>query len=93
MRRVRAVILELHTSGAQPVNFGEVGERGTFPIHFLTMELVTGKAIDKLLPTDGFPLGRFFALATPIADALASAHARGIVHRDLKPANVIDLPP
>ena len=58
-------------------------------MHFLTMEFVAGKAIDELLPAGGFPLDRFFALATPIADAVASAHARGIVHRDLKPANVM----
>ncbi len=58
-------------------------------VHFLTMELVTGKALDELLPSDGFPLDRFLALATPIADAVASAHTRGIVHRDLKPANVM----
>jgi len=58
-------------------------------IHFLTMELVEGKTLDALLPSGGFTLERFFDLATPIADALASAHARGIVHRDLKPANVM----
>jgi len=58
-------------------------------IHFLTMELVAGTALDALLPPTGFSLERFFALATPLADAVASAHARGIVHRDLKPANVM----
>jgi len=58
-------------------------------IHFLTMELVEGTTLDALLPSGGFTLERFFDLATPIADALASAHARGIVHRDLKPANVM----
>ena len=53
------------------------------------MELVEGKTLDALLPSGGFSLERFFDLATPIADALANAHARGIVHRDLKPANVM----
>jgi TolB-like protein/Tfp pilus assembly protein PilF len=58
-------------------------------VHFLTMELVDGKALDALLPPGGFPLERLLALSIPIADAVASAHARGIVHRDLKPANVM----
>jgi serine/threonine protein kinase len=58
-------------------------------IHFLTMELVAGKALDELIPAGGLSLDRFLELATPIADAVASAHARGIVHRDLKPANVM----
>jgi serine/threonine protein kinase/tetratricopeptide (TPR) repeat protein len=58
-------------------------------VHFLTMELVEGKTLDALLPSDGFSLDRFYDLAIPIADALASAHGRGIVHRDLKPANIM----
>jgi serine/threonine protein kinase/tetratricopeptide (TPR) repeat protein len=58
-------------------------------VHFLTMELVAGKAIDELLPAGGFALDRFFALAIPIADAVASAHSCGVIHRDLKPANVM----
>jgi serine/threonine protein kinase len=58
-------------------------------VHFLTMELVDGESLDALLPSGGFALERFFELATPIADALATAHSSGIVHRDLKPANVM----
>ncbi len=58
-------------------------------LHFLTMELVAGRALGEITPTGGFPLERFLALATPIADALASAHTRGVVHRDLKPANIM----
>ncbi len=58
-------------------------------IHFLTMECVTGRAIDELLPEGGLALDRFLALAIPIADAVASAHEQGIIHRDLKPANVM----
>ena len=57
--------------------------------HFLTMELVEGKALKDLLPAGGFSLDRLLALATPLADAVASAHSRGIIHRDLKPANVM----
>src|SRR5210317_1368231 len=58
-------------------------------VHFLTMELVEGKTLDDLVPSNGLTLERFFELATPIADAVASAHGRGIVHRDLKPTNVM----
>lgn len=58
-------------------------------IQFLTMELVAGKSLDMLLPRTGFSLEHFFALAIPLADAVASAHVRGVVHRDLKPGNVM----
>lgn len=58
-------------------------------IHFLTMELVEGRLLSSLLPKDGFPLGRIFEIAIPLADAVSSAHARGITHRDLKPDNVM----
>ena len=53
------------------------------------MELVEGRPLSSLIPPEGLPLDRVLALAIPIADALAAAHAKGIVHRDLKPANVL----
>ncbi|HUE85852.1 MAG TPA: protein kinase [Vicinamibacterales bacterium] len=57
--------------------------------HFITMELVQGKTLAELLPAQGVPLGRFFEIAIPLADAVAAAHQQGITHRDLKPANVM----
>ena len=57
-------------------------------LHLLTMELVEGQSLDRLLPSSGFGLDRLFPLAIQIADALAAAHEKGIIHRDLKPANV-----
>jgi serine/threonine protein kinase len=56
---------------------------------FLTMELVEGESLDRLLPPGGLPLSKVFDIAIPLADALAAAHERGIVHRDLKLANVM----
>jgi TolB-like protein len=57
--------------------------------HFLTMELVGGKSLDKIIQKNGLPLDEVFDIAIPLADALSSAHETGIIHRDLKPANVM----
>jgi serine/threonine protein kinase len=56
---------------------------------FLTMELVEGKTLARVIPRDGLPLSRFFPIAIPPAEAVSAAHEKGIVHRDLKPGNVM----
>jgi eukaryotic-like serine/threonine-protein kinase len=58
-------------------------------VHFLTMELVQGQPLDRIIAAGALPVSRLIDLATAIADALVAAHAKGIVHRDLKPANVM----
>ena len=58
-------------------------------LHFLTMELVEGEPLDRLIPERGLPLDRLLAIATALTEALGAAHDKGIVHRDLKPANVM----
>ena len=58
-------------------------------IHFLTMQLVEGQALDGVIPECGLPIERIVETATALAEALAAAHEKGIVHRDLKPANVM----
>ncbi|MGA7752107.1 MAG: protein kinase [Candidatus Sulfotelmatobacter sp.] len=58
-------------------------------IHFLTMQLVEGLPLDRLITQDGLAFDRIVEIAGALADALAAAHEKGIVHRDLKPANVM----
>ena len=58
-------------------------------VHFLTMELVEGQSLTELISPGGMPVARLVSIATALAEALATAHAKGIVHRDLKPANVM----
>ncbi len=56
---------------------------------FLTMELVKGESLAKLIPKRGMPLEKIFGTGIPLAAALAAAHDKGVIHRDLKPANVM----
>lgn len=58
-------------------------------IHFLTMELVEGKSLDRLIPSGGLPADKIIEMAQSLSGALAAAHDKGIIHRDLKPANVM----
>ena len=58
-------------------------------IHFITMELIEGQPLDRLISAQGLPSDRILEIAGAVAEALAAAHEKGIVHRDLKPGNVM----
>jgi Tol biopolymer transport system component len=55
---------------------------------FLTMELVPGQTLHRLLAEGALPLERALGIGAQIAAAMQAAHAEGIVHRDLKPLNI-----
>jgi len=57
--------------------------------HYISMELVIGETVRKLLDSGPIPFRKAVAIAAQIADALAKAHMAGIVHRDLKPENLM----
>ena len=59
-------------------------------IHFLTMELVEGRPLDRVIAAGtaaGRPARSRSRPRSPTRSA--AAHEKGIVHRDLKPANVM----
>ncbi|HTD44792.1 MAG TPA: serine/threonine-protein kinase, partial [Bryobacteraceae bacterium] len=58
-------------------------------VHFLTMELIEGQPLDRMISANGLPVERIVEIAGAVAEGLAAAHEKGIVHRDLKPANVM----
>jgi serine/threonine protein kinase len=62
---------------------------GTSPVPFLVMELLDGETLHQRLVRGPMDVQALVEVGIVLADALASAHAKGIVHRDLKPANIV----
>lgn len=66
----------------------DVGESGG--TYFLTMELIEGKPLDRVLRETGrLPVHEALRIARDLADALAAAHREGVIHRDIKPQNIM----
>lgn len=68
----------------------EVGHHGD--LTFIVMQYVEGETLARRIAREPMSILEVLAVAIPLADALAEAHAHGIVHRDLKPGNVIVTP-
>jgi serine/threonine protein kinase/Tol biopolymer transport system component len=58
-------------------------------IHYIAMELVSGRTLKDLIHTDKADLRTLVRYLAQAADGLAKAHAAGLVHRDLKPENIM----
>ena len=57
--------------------------------HFLTMQLVEGDTLTRLIPAGGMEIENLLGIALPLTEAIAAAHERSVIHRDLKPSNVM----
>src|SRR6266513_2035468 len=58
-------------------------------LHFIAMQYVEGKNVRQLCNGRPLELDSALRIGIQVADALATAHARGIIHRDVKSGNVM----
>ena len=88
-REAKAVAALNHSNIVRAYDVDKQTESGT-DIHFLVMEYVEGRNLDKVVREHG-PLD--FVSAVDVirqgADGLQHAHGAGLVHRDVKPENLL----
>src|SRR5438477_5235537 len=58
-------------------------------LHFIAMQYVEGKNVRQLVNGRPLELESALRIGIQVADAIATAHARGIIHRDIKSGNVM----
>jgi serine/threonine protein kinase len=72
---------------AYDVNQAKVGDQD---VHFLAMEFVEGRDLQRLVDEEGFlPYSQAAEYTRQAAEGLAHAHEVNMVHRDIKPANLL----
>ncbi len=80
-------IVTIYEIGHAPVRSGGSADSG--PVHYISMELVSGKTLSSLIHEEKTDLRTLLGYLAQAAEGLAKAHAAGIVHRDLKPGNIM----
>jgi serine/threonine protein kinase len=80
-------IVTIYEIGRDSVHSAAGGDSAS--VHFISMELVSGKTLSTLIHDDKVDLRTLLGYLAQAAEGLAKAHAAGIVHRDLKPGNIM----
>ncbi len=83
-------IVTIYEIGHDTVRPGGTGGSGaSSPVHFISMELVTGDTLSRRIHEEREDLRTLVGYIAQAAEGVAKAHAAGIVHRDLKPGNIM----
>ena len=82
-------IVTIYEIGQEPVKSaaGDGGDSG--PLHYISMELISGKTLGAKIHEEKTDLKSLVGYLAQAAEGIAKAHAVGIVHRDLKPGNIM----
>ncbi|HKR00659.1 MAG TPA: serine/threonine-protein kinase, partial [Pyrinomonadaceae bacterium] len=65
----------------------DLGEEGN--VHYIAMQHIEGRNVRQLVNGRPLELKSALSITIQVADALATAHAKGIIHRDIKAGNVM----
>jgi serine/threonine protein kinase/Tol biopolymer transport system component len=81
-------IVTIYEIGQEPVRSAS-GEPDSGPLHYISMELISGKTLSAKIHEEKTDLKSLVGYLAQAAEGIAKAHAVGIIHRDLKPGNIM----
>jgi Tol biopolymer transport system component len=82
-------IVTIYEIGQEPVKSASGGGTDSGPLHYISMELISGKTLSAKIHEEKTDLKSLVGYLAQAAEGIAKAHAVGIVHRDLKPGNIM----